>query len=49
MHFIQRDYRRTREDDWKLNVQPKLNERNESVEVKIDGHVVGWEIKSRFE
>ena len=48
--FIQRDYKRTENDDFQLNVQHHLNERNEAVPQLLDsGDVVGWKIQSRYE
>ena len=47
--FISRDYNRTLHDDWVLNVQPRLSERSESVELYVDGEVVGWKVQVRFE
>lgn len=55
--FIARDKTRTEEDDWKLNVQPKLDETSESVPIYDPpptgwiGQLVltGWKIQSKFE
>lgn len=51
--FINRDYNRTVEDDWKLNVQPMMNKNATgidmiSIEVYTDdGHLIGWNVKPR--
>lgn len=56
--FIQRDFKRTEEDDFKINVEPKLHEGNEAAPqwalppgCYIAGReeVVGWKIQRRYE
>ena len=56
--FIQRDFKRTEEDDFKINVQPKLHEGNEAVPQWALPHgcyiagreeLVGWKIQQRYE
>lgn len=56
--FIQRDFKRTEDDDFTLNVQPNLHEGNEAVPqwklppgCYIAGReeVVGWKIQPRYE
>ena len=54
--FIQRDYTRTEDDDWKLNVQNCIQPNKESVEQfvgsKIIGQppiLVGWCIIDKYE
>lgn len=47
--FIQRDFKRIEEDDFKLNVLPKLNDTNEAVAQYYDGKIVGWKIQRRYE
>jgi hypothetical protein len=48
--FRRRDYRRSEEDDWRINVQPYMHETEESVEIYDgDGNVIGWSIRGRYE
>jgi hypothetical protein len=47
--FIQRDYSRTEKDDYTLNVEPKIGEYKESVEVIVDGVIVGWKIQNQYD
>jgi hypothetical protein len=48
--FIQRDYTRSLNDDWKLNVQPKMGEYECSEHVYLDdGTICGWKIKPLYE
>ena len=48
--FIQRDWDRTESDDWQLNVQPRLNNSTESLEIRDEnGELFGWRIQSRGE
>ena len=52
LSFIQRDWRRTEMDDYKLNVQARLNDRTEAHSVTYDcgeTKVVGWVIVQKFE
>ena len=50
--FVQRDFNRTPEDDWKLNVQGKLQDYKTSLPVTKDGidsgakldDILGWMI-----
>lgn len=49
MLFIQRIYSRTEHDDFVLNVQPKLNNYNECLDVRdSNGGLMGWKIIPRF-
>ena len=48
--FVNRDWSRTEHDDYVLNIEPRLCETNESVEVYTDdGKVIGWKIQTRYE
>jgi hypothetical protein len=58
--FIKRDYTRTEEDDFKLNVLPRLDSCTEVVEVygalhpaqfsaSIPDPILGWTLKPRYE
>lgn len=47
--FINRDYRRTENDDWILNIQPRLTEFNEAIPVHHQGKLIGWKIQTRYE
>lgn len=51
--FINRDFTRTEHDDWILNIQPKLDSRSESVEMKYMYRgtwiLAGWKIQTRGE
>lgn len=57
--FINRDYTRTEEDDFKLNVQPQLREHKEAVPQHVrlsdadgiddDLTLVGWTIQPQYE
>jgi len=48
--FIQRDYARSVEDDFKLNIQDILViDNKEAVEVLYKGVVVGWRIQSLYD
>ena len=45
--FIQRDWERTEEDDFALNV--RLGKLEEAVPVYHEGKVVGWKIQQQYE
>lgn len=47
--IILREYNRTEHDDWILNVQPKLRDNQESIDIVIAGKLVGWKIQYQFE
>ncbi len=47
--FVPRDASRPKQDDWKLNVLPKLSVLTESVEVYEEQVLVGWKIQNRYE
>ena len=48
--FIKRNFDRTEDDDWILNVQPRLNEFSESVpQYDTSGNIVGWKIQKKFD
>lgn len=49
MMFVNRDWNRTEDDDWKHNIQPRLSQYSESVPVHNEGKIVGWKIQNRFE
>ena len=49
--FVPRSWERSEEDDFKLNVQTRLNERTEAQPVTSDcknTEVVGWVIVSKY-
>ncbi len=49
-NFINRNFSLTENDDWKLNVQPRMGNLTESVEMRgPDGSVLGWKLIGRFE
>ena len=51
--FIKRDYSRTEEDDYKLNVEPRLDDNNEAITYwDLSGSIgfykiLGWKIAPR--
>ena len=47
--FITRDWDRTEHDDYALNVEPRLSERDEVLPVVYEGEVVAWEIGGAYE
>lgn len=47
--FIPRNHQRTKEDDWKLNVQPYLSNETVSVEIYFNNELLGWKILPRYE
>lgn len=48
--FISRNFDRTENDDWTLNVQPQLDEFSESVpQYDTSGNIVGWKVQQRLE
>ena len=48
--FINRDWSRTEQDDYVLNIESKLNSTNEAVpQYSEDGTLMGWKIQTRFE
>lgn len=55
MIFKNRDYTRTENDDYKLNIEPHLNStaynsKKESIEIYDDkGNVIGWKIQDYYE
>lgn len=50
MHFINRNWDLTEDDDFKLNVEPKLTRITEAVAVYIDGLIlVGWKLQTHGE
>lgn len=55
MEFIKRDYTRTEQDDWILNIQPKLSNSTGAIEQTLWSDalnkwvVVGWLLKPIFE
>jgi len=49
MRIIWRDYNRTEEDDFKLNVEPFLTSRLEAIELRCShGDLLGWRIQVRY-
>lgn len=50
MRFINRDWNLTVQDDWNLNVRPRLSKGIESVEqYAVDGTMVGWKIQGQYQ
>jgi hypothetical protein len=47
--FKNRDYSRTENDDWTLNIQPLLRGGKEAVPQYFEGKLVGWKIQNRYE
>ena len=49
--LIRRDFTRSEEDDFKLNVQSRLTEETEAEEVRREENhsLVGWRIINKFE
>lgn len=47
--FINRNWERTEEDDFKLNVQPQLCDGYEAVPIYADGKIVGWKTQRMYE
>jgi hypothetical protein len=47
--FKNRDYSRTENDDWTLNIQPLLRDGKEAIPQYFEGKLVGWTIQSRYE
>lgn len=48
--IIYRDYKRSEEDDWTLNVQDKLDEYTESVPIYSEyGELVAWKIQKQYD
>lgn len=47
---IYRDYIRTENDDFELNIKPYLNNSNEAIAVRDDNlKIVYWMVNSRYE
>ena len=47
--FINRDFNRTEDDDWKLNVQPKLSFKLWSLGTYVKGVLIGWHLIGAYE
>jgi hypothetical protein len=47
--FKNRDYSRTENDDWILNIQPLLRDNKEAIPQYFDGKLIGWKIQYRYE
>jgi hypothetical protein len=47
--LIHRDFARTKEDDFTLNVAPRLHAQNEALEIWSENRLVAWKIKPRHE
>lgn len=47
--FLQRDYTRTENDDFILNVAPNLRNNKEAVPQYFDNVLVGWKIQYKYE
>lgn len=47
--FINRDWNITEEDDFILNIKPRLNSTNEAMPIYYENKLMGWKIQSRFE
>lgn len=47
--FINRNYRRTEADDYKLNVEKYLQEHKESLEVFHEDKLIGWKIIDQYD
>ena len=47
--YINRHPLRTENDDFKINVQPRLGLGDEVLEILHEGHLVAWKIVSKYE
>lgn len=47
--FINRTWSRLEEDDFKLNVQPRLSDLVDAIPIYHDGKVIGWRLQNRYE
>jgi hypothetical protein len=47
--IIKREYNRSEEDDFKLNVQKLPHNYNEALPLYREGQLTGWKIQSRYE
>lgn len=55
MRIILRDYSRTESDDFKLNIEPRLNPYNEALPLEVPDYeetdrlvLVGWRLQAKY-
>lgn len=46
--FVNRTWTRTEGDDFKLNVEPRLDALTEALPVVVEGVLLGWRIQGRY-